>query len=126
MITLKIILIALAVAAVSLTLTKSHIAAPFQDWLRARSLMLWKLSTCAYCVSHWVAVVAVAFAAPTVFDDAITNFVVLTFAVISLSSMIVGVVMRALFMHEREVSLLRDEVHDLNTHINILKGAHDE
>jgi small-conductance mechanosensitive channel len=118
-----LLLLTLATSAISLTITKSHIADSWQSWLKTRSTLLWKLSTCAYCVSHWVALVLVLMAAPQYFDDYVVNLLILVFAVTGASTIVTGGAMRALFMHEREVELLRDEVTDLNEYIEVLERS---
>ena len=55
----------LAVSALSLTFTQSHMGKAMQKVLAERSKMLGLLFSCPYCISHWFAFMAVCFYDPT-------------------------------------------------------------
>lgn len=56
----RVALLALAVAAGSVTVTKSRLFGRFRVAVLRRSEVLGELVTCAYCFSHWVAAAALA------------------------------------------------------------------
>lgn len=51
----KILILALAVSAVSVTLAKFKIAEGFRDWLSAKGELWAELAHCYFCLSWWVA-----------------------------------------------------------------------
>jgi hypothetical protein len=51
--------LSLAVGAASFTVARAGIFAPVRDWTKRRSAWLGNLLSCPWCVSHWIAVVAV-------------------------------------------------------------------
>lgn len=71
---MTIILIALAVAAISMTLTQSTL---FES---VRNLLKWKLIRCPYCAAHWVSAFIWIGYATNPFD-----FVINVFATVALS-----------------------------------------
>lgn len=83
----QIITFALAVAAVSLTVTKSSIFQPLRDRWEGIPF-LGKLVQCPYCFSHWVAMGLVAL---HVTDP--MEWFILSFAVIGLTAIISGVIL---------------------------------
>lgn len=50
-----LLILALAVSAVSLTLSKSHFSDFLIPWARRRGDMFGQLMNCHYCLSHWIA-----------------------------------------------------------------------
>jgi hypothetical protein len=47
--------VSMAVATISMTLSKGKVFASFREWLDERSDFLGELIHCPYCTSHWVA-----------------------------------------------------------------------
>jgi hypothetical protein len=87
----QILFLALAVSAISTTISLSSLFAPLRRWARRRSKWLGKLLNCAYCSSHWVAFFAVAWYHPRVFDGWwLANWVVVAFAVIAVANVVTG------------------------------------
>jgi hypothetical protein len=121
---LTLVLLALATSAISLTLTKSHITEHLRSWVKSKSLFWGKFAGCAYCVSHWVSFALVLWVGPewlafTVVPYApIANFVILAFAIVALSTIITGLGMRALYIHEREMFDYQDEIAALKNEEN--------
>ncbi|MFC1639018.1 hypothetical protein ACFL26_01975 [Patescibacteria group bacterium] len=88
--------LAFAVAAVSLTVTRSSLFAPWRGWLDRRRNRFWKfldkLFSCPYCFSHWVAVAAAcAFARELVGGLTVGGAIVSAFALVGLSALVIGV-----------------------------------
>lgn len=52
---MAVVMLSVATAAISMTLTKAAVFKPMRKWLAARSKWLGKLFSCPYCASHWVA-----------------------------------------------------------------------
>lgn len=59
MATLTALVLAVAIAAVSLTITRASIFKPFRLWVEEHSTFFGELVSCPYCMSHWVALVVV-------------------------------------------------------------------
>lgn len=57
---LGVVILGLASAAVSVTITKTYMFAWLRDIVKARSKVGGELITCHYCMGHWVAAVLVA------------------------------------------------------------------
>lgn len=62
--TWRIILLAAAVSAVSVTITMASIFDVPRERLKAKSEFWGKLFSCPYCLSHWLAVVGIIFFRP--------------------------------------------------------------
>jgi len=89
----QILALALAVSAVSTTISLSSLFGPLRRWAVARSLYVGTLVSCAYCSSHWIAFFAVAWYHPRVFDGWwLANYVVVVFAVIAIANVITGII----------------------------------
>lgn len=48
------LVIALAVAAMSYTIAKTKVSAPFRAWVKSKSEWAGGLVSCPYCTSHWL------------------------------------------------------------------------
>ncbi len=102
--------IALAVSAVSMSMTQGSIFAPFRTWTAARSKWLGELFACFFCLGHWVAFAAVAVFQPRPIRSGffLADLVVAAFAIIALATIISGVTFRV-FLAAMEVHRLRAE-----------------
>lgn len=93
----QMIVTALAVATVSLTMTRAVISRPWRARIKKKSSWLGELFSCPYCFSHWASLVAVLIVRPTLtvtwypIDVAIS-----VFAVIALASMFCGLIFTAI------------------------------
>lgn len=91
----QILMLSLAVAAISTTISTSDIFAPFRRWAKEHLGKVGKVFPCTYCTSHWVAFVAVAWFHPRVFDGWwFANYVVVAFAVIAVANVVARVLRR--------------------------------
>jgi hypothetical protein len=85
--------LALAVGSVAFTMTRSKISSPYRVWLakRAPRSKFWQwvfdLFACPYCLSHWLAFIAVAVYRPWIISRpfAETGWVAVQFTVTSLA-----------------------------------------
>lgn len=83
--------LALAVASASYTISKTKIAVPFRNWARARNAWLGDLVSCPYCVSHYLAAIAVLLYRPRVVNLLwVFDIGVAWLATITVSALIVG------------------------------------
>jgi len=109
---MDVIYLALATAAVSVTVAKSHAFEPLRKWTEitfATWPMIGKLVRCPYCISHWVAFILALVCSPQLVDGGwLVNLLVTTFAVVSLAAIITGAILRLLWMQESEIDHLRD------------------
>jgi hypothetical protein len=53
------LVVASATAAVSFTIAKTKVSAPFRTWVKKHSAWLGALVSCPYCTSHWIMAAAV-------------------------------------------------------------------
>ena len=87
------IFIALAVSAVSTTIALSSLFNPIRKRAKVRLGWFGKLISCAYCNSHWLAFLAVAWFHPRVVDGWwLANYLLVAFAVIALANVVTGVI----------------------------------
>ncbi|WP_373855435.1 DUF1360 domain-containing protein [Desulfocucumis palustris] len=93
-------MLAMCVSTISLTITKSKVFSPLRNWVIKRNEKLGSLLSCPYCMSHWVATFYVivlyiyspmAMVTNILFIDATITI----FAIISLATIITGIVRRA-------------------------------
>jgi hypothetical protein len=54
---IKIVLLSLACGAMSMTLSKAKISAPFRAWVKKRNPWIGEGLSCPYCTSHWIALI---------------------------------------------------------------------
>ncbi|HYO76008.1 MAG TPA: DUF1360 domain-containing protein [Thermoanaerobaculia bacterium] len=87
-------IIALAVSAVSMTMTQGSIFAAFRTFVSERSKWLGELVSCFYCLSHWVAISAVVLLQPRpVRSHALAlDLIVALFAIIAMSTIVSGLI----------------------------------
>lgn len=92
---LQLLTLACAVAAVSFTLAAGKVFSPWRDWLRAQrdrrrpgAAFLHDLFHCHYCLSHWVAALAVVLLDPGLLPGA-SGAAATLFAVVWLSALLI-------------------------------------
>lgn len=96
------LLIALAGSAISMTLTKATISKSLREKIKSKSKFFGELLSCPYCTSHWIHAILVIFCRPlilTFFPRMIIpgmNYIIVWFALVSLSSYGSGLIYRAL------------------------------
>lgn len=97
------VLCAMAVATVSLTLTRSKGA----RWLRDKlpQNMFWQgLFGCPYCMAHWVALVPL-----WISDGSWLALGILYFASVALATIFMGIMSKLMLMGESEIKFLQEE-----------------
>lgn len=112
---LTILLLVCATSTISVTVTKSKVSEPFRAWLAKHSQWLGKLFSCPYCFSHWTAFGLVFLSNVRVFPNYFVNFAILSFAIVSLATVLSAVMGRLFFMHE-------DEIYNKNRRIKELEA----
>lgn len=88
---IKILLISLATASISYTITKSKI------FLSIRKFAAHYLFTCPYCMSHYISLFFACFLTATnvtVYNNKIFDIIIFTFSIITLSSFWIGYIYR--------------------------------
>ena len=85
---LVMLILSLAVATVSVTVTLSKIFEKPRDWIAKRSEFLGGLTSCPYCFSHWGSFLAVLIFAPKVVSVGpwAINFIVTSFAMVAMAA----------------------------------------
>ncbi len=101
---LTLIILAFATAAISMTISKAKVTAPIRDWALENIPWVGKMLSCPYCVSHWAA------AGLVLWEPVALNFFIAVFAVIALATIIEGLMLRLMFMHEMEIDRLNTEL----------------
>lgn len=88
----------LAIAAISLTVTKANVSRPLRDRMALRSKWLGELVSCPFCFSHWLAFAAVAaYRQPLVSSGfLVLDLFVTAMAMVAASALVVGAIMFAM------------------------------
>lgn len=96
---LTTVILAIAVAAVSMTIGRAKVSEGFRSWADNKSAWLGKLVNCPYCISHWIALVAVAWYRPRVITSGfiVFDWVVSLFVIVALASLVSGMIKLASF-----------------------------
>lgn len=91
----QVVVLALATAAISTTISKGRIFVSARKWIIERNEWLGKLVSCSYCASHWVALVFVAIYRPILIQQwFIVDFFVSVFSVVAISAIISGAIIK--------------------------------
>ncbi len=107
----QVLIIALAVSAVSTTIALSSLFNPIRKRAKARLGWFGKLISCAYCNSHWLAFFAVAWFHPRVVDGWwLANYFLVAFAVIALANVVTGVVRKTNYFWGDPENIAKDAV----------------
>ncbi|MBI4135980.1 MAG: DUF1360 domain-containing protein [Candidatus Vogelbacteria bacterium] len=93
--TYQVVVLALATAAISTTISKGRIFASAREWIIERNEWLGKLVSCSYCTSHWVALAFVAIYRPVLIQQwFIVDLFVSVFSVVAISAVVSGVIIK--------------------------------
>lgn len=89
----QVAVLALATAAISVTVSRSRIFASAREWIAIRNTWLGELVSCSYCTSHWVAIALVAIYRPVLISQWIfVDFLVSVFGIVAIAAVISGVI----------------------------------
>lgn len=89
----QVVVLALATAAISVTISRAWIFASFRMWVSYHSAWLGELVSCSYCLSHWVAIVLVAIYRPVIIKHLVViDLVVSVFVMVTLAAITGGLV----------------------------------
>lgn len=103
-------LMALAIAAISLTITRSHLTEKWREYLldnRANDLFT-SLMTCPYCMAHWVAFVpGCLFAANYYWTREATMSIVCWLALAAASTLVMGAMQKLMLSSEWEFEKMK-------------------
>jgi len=93
----QLILIALAIAAITVTIGRTHIFKPLRDNVPTKWLK--KLSHCPYCLSHYFSFFVILFVIPY---SNLLDLIIKTMATVAVSSIIALFILRYLNLLEKE------------------------
>lgn len=95
--------LALATAAISVTVSKARIFAFVRGWIASRSRRLGELVSCSYCTSHWVAIGLVAVYRPVLISQwIILDLIISVFSVVAIAAIVSGVITKLNPFHGTE------------------------
>lgn len=94
---LTVLLLAIAVAAVSVTTSKAKVFAGVRQRIRNRSEWFGELAQCPYCTSHWLSFLATAVYQPRVVNCGylLPDLLVSAFAMVTLAALAGGLIIRS-------------------------------
>lgn len=94
---MQLVIVSLAVATVSLTMTRAIISKPLRTWLKSKNKWLGELFSCPYCFSHWVSFGAILVVRPTLTSTWYpVDLLISALAVTALASMWCGLIFTAI------------------------------
>lgn len=90
------VVIAVAAASISYTITMTELFAPVRAWTQKLGHMMGYLFTCFYCMSHWVVIAAVLIYQPRLIKSGslVCDLIVSTFFTITISALVCGLLFR--------------------------------
>lgn len=91
----QVTVLAVAVAAVAVTVSKARVFASTREWIAKRNAWLGELVSCSYCTSHWVALALVAIYRPVLVEQwIVVDLLVSLFAMVAIAAIISGVIIK--------------------------------
>lgn len=120
----QVAVLALATTAISRTTSQGKIFAPAREWVSTRSEWLGKLVNCAYCTSHWVAIVFVVIYRPRLVSVWMpVDLVVTMFMIVALATLFNGALTWLAAISERASrAQLLSEVAQLRSALQAARG----
>jgi hypothetical protein len=118
----EVMVIALATAAISLTISKGRIFIPLREWIASRNTWLGELVSCFYCTSHWVAIALVVIYQPVLLRKWLfLDLLVSVFVVVSVSTLVCGAIIRLTSMGEDNSA--HEEIESLRGALESARGV---
>jgi hypothetical protein len=106
--------IALACSGIAMSFTQGSMFDPLRAWIMKQNKLLGDLAKCFFCLSHWLAFVAVAIYQPRpVQAHLLVDLIVAAFAIVTLSTLASGL-MFASFFTAGQVHVLRERMLQAN------------
>lgn len=91
----EVVVLALATAAISVTISKAQVLSSFRDWVADHSAWLGDLISCHYCTSHWVAIGFIAIYHPFLVRKwTVSDLFISLFATVAISAVVSGVILK--------------------------------
>lgn len=89
----QVAVLALATAAISVTVSKARLFASAREWIATRNTWLGELVSCSYCTSHWVAIALVAIYRPVLVSQwIVVDLLVSAFGMVAIAAIISGMI----------------------------------
>lgn len=90
------LVIAVAAASISYTITMTELFAPVRSWSQKLGHMIGYLFTCFYCMSHWVVIAAVLIYRPRLIQSDLlsVDLIVSVFFTITVAALVCGLLFR--------------------------------
>ncbi len=115
----QVIVLALATAAISVTIAKARMFASVRKWIAERNEWLGDLASCNYCMSHWVSIAFVVIYRPVLIPQWIfVDLLVSMFVMVTIAAIVGGVIVKlnpfreTRVAQEEEDNLGRDPEHN--------------
>lgn len=90
------VVIAVAAASISYTITMTELFAPVRAWAQKLGHMVGYLFTCFYCMSHWAVIAAILIYQPRLIQSGslVCDLIVSAFFTITITSLVCGLMFR--------------------------------
>jgi len=114
----------LAVASISLTISRAKIFSPHREWIARRNIWVGDLISCPYCTSHWISfIVCLEFDSLVITNWVLIDYLIHAFSIISVSSIIMGLILKLLFEDSFKINELEFEVDELSESLNLARTS---
>jgi hypothetical protein len=91
----EVVVLALATAAISVTISKAQVFSSFRDWVADNNAWLGDLISCHYCTSHWVAMGFIVIYHPFLVRKwIVSDLFVSLFATVAISALVSGLILK--------------------------------
>jgi len=100
---ISFLFLGLCCGTISYTITKGSIFGPLRVWVIERTYWLGKLMQCPYCMSHWVAILAMLVFQPKttmIGGNIVADYIATYFALTGLSAMASGCIFKLFYVKE--------------------------
>ncbi len=111
----QITVMAFAVSAIAVTITKAKVFQPIRGWIKSKSVWLGDLFSCPYCLSHWLAIIIVAIYQPDMFSFfLILDLIIAIFLMIAFSAIVSGIITKLFPFNNEEREIINSNNNAMN------------
>lgn len=100
---------AMAIATASVTLTRARMFEPVRAWWQPKNYLVFKLISCPYCMSHWLALWVAPFIIYQVTEIWAIDFLATWFFLTGSAALLEGLMMNGLHMQENLIHELEGD-----------------
>lgn len=115
-------LLGLAVATLSITLTRARIFKPVRDWLQTKDALAFKLASCPYCAAHWFSLLVAPFVLTPLTGVLVVDLIASWLALTGVAALFEGLLMHGLLMQESYILELERQIAEFKPGIDPIEA----